>query len=257
MNYKDLNIEEEYEAFKNKNIEEIYQNLKVKVESKKCTQKEYKEYQKVSNLKDNLFIIENLMNYINDLKKEILRLEKEKEDRQLYRELQKKHIYISRRIKLFDEGILNLKKLDKEDFDEEEKKVLEEHIESTIEQKAELKKELEEIQKQIQEKELLETKRIYSYEEQRIEIFKIKEKMYHVAIALDYLLKGNSWNETLKYYMERQKSKYKMKYKDIDAIKDDIKRIRHDTKIGNEIIEIAYNYDYNKKNDKNETEYLR
>ena len=251
MNFKDLNIEEKYEAFKSENIEEIYEKLKEKVESKKCSQKEYKEYLKVCNLKDNLFIIDNLMNYINDLKKEILRLEKEKEDMQLYRELQKKELHLSRKTKFLEEEILDLKKIDKEDLDEDEKKILEEHIKSDIERYENLKEELEEIRGkiQIQEKNFSKTKKIYSYEEQKIEIFKIKEKMYHASITLDYLLKGNSWDETIKYYMEWQKNRYRLKSKDIDVIKDDINRIRHDTKIGNEIIEIAYNYDYNSRED--------
>ena len=67
--------------------------------------------------------------------------------------------------------------------------------------------------------------------------------MYHAAIVLDYLLKGKSWDETLEYYLEWQKSKYKLNSNDITVIKEDIKKIQYDTKIGNNIVKIAHNFD--------------
>ena len=53
MNFKDLNIEEKYKTYKEKNVEELFENLKAKVDSKNSSKKEYKEYEKICNLKDN------------------------------------------------------------------------------------------------------------------------------------------------------------------------------------------------------------
>lgn len=122
MNFKDLNIEEKYKTYKEKNVEELFENLKAKVDSKNSSKKEYKEYEKIRNLKDNSYIIENLINYINDLKKEIIKLEEEKEKRQIYRELQKKELYIIANVKFLDEKITDFKKnYSEEDLEEEEK----------------------------------------------------------------------------------------------------------------------------------------
>ena len=122
MNFKDLNIEEKYKTYKEKNVEELFENLKAKVDSKNSSKKEYKEYEKIRNLKDNSYIIENLINYINDLKKEIIKLEEEKEKRQIYRELQKKELYIIANVKFLDEKITDLKNnYSEEDLEEEEK----------------------------------------------------------------------------------------------------------------------------------------
>ena len=122
MNFKDLNIEEKYKTYKEKNVEELFENLKAKVDSKNSSKKEYKEYEKICNLKDNSYIIENLINYINDLKKEIIKLEEEKEKRQIYRELQKKELYIIANVKFLDEKIIDFKKnYSEEDLEEEEK----------------------------------------------------------------------------------------------------------------------------------------
>ena len=243
MSFNDLNIEEKYELFKGKNIEEMYEDLKGKVESKKCSQKEYKEYLKVCNLKDNLFIIDNLMNYIKDLKKEIIQLEKEKENRQMYRELQKNELYLKGKMKSLDEKNVDLqKKLSENSLVEEEIIRILNQITDNNKINNSLKEELIKVKEQIDEKEP-QQKKIYSYEKQRIVIIKTKEKIHHVSIVLDYLLNGNSWNETLEYYMEWQKSKYNLDSKNINVINDDIKEIRYDTKMGKEIIEIAYNYD--------------
>ena len=76
MNYKDLNIEEKYKIYKEKNLEELYENLKAKADSKNISKKEYKEYVRICNLKENSYIIENLMSYINDLKQDILQIQK-------------------------------------------------------------------------------------------------------------------------------------------------------------------------------------
>ena len=244
MNFKDLNIEEKYKTYKEKNVEELFENLKAKVDSKNSSKKEYKEYEKIRNLKDNSYIIENLINYINDLKKEIIKLEEEKEKRQIYRELQKKELYIIANVKFLDEKITDLKKnYSEEDLEEEEKIILENRIKANIEKNETLKKELEVIKKQLNEMEPYQNKKIYSYEEQKNEIFKIKEKMYHAAIVLDYLLKGKSWDETLEYYLEWQKRKYKLNSNDTTVIKEDIKKIQYDTKIGNNIVKIAHNFD--------------
>lgn len=240
----DLDIDEKYKNFKAKNIDDNFESLKRKVESKKCSQKEYKEYLKVCNLKENMYMIDNLMNYINDLKQEILQLEEEKENRQTYRELQKRELYLIGKIKSLDEEYIDLKNLLKEDdFDEEEKNSIEDQIINIINKNTAKRDELEKIKKQIKEKEQYQTKKIYSYEEQKKIILKIKEKIYHASIALEHLLKGNSWDETLKYYMDWQKSRYNLNSKDISVIDDDIERIQYDTKMGNEIVKIAYNYD--------------
>lgn len=251
MNYKDLNIEEKYEDFKSKKIEEMYEDLKEKVESKRCSQKEYKEYLKVCNLKDNLYIIENLMNYINDLKNEILRLEKEKENRQMYRDLQQKELSLLGKKQGLEKECSDLKEIVKaNELEEDDKRDIEERIKSINERNKNLEEELKKVRKQKNEIILPKTKKIYSYEEQRNEIFKIKEKIYPAAITLDYLLKGNSWDETLEYYMKWQNSKYKLDSRDIDVVKDDIKRIRYDTKLGNDIVKIAQNYDEIKNKEK-------
>ena len=95
----DLDIDEKYRKFKTENIDDKFESLKIKVESKKCSKKEYKEYLKICNLKENTFMIDNLMNYIKDLKQKILLLKEEKENRQIYRELQKRELYLIAKIK--------------------------------------------------------------------------------------------------------------------------------------------------------------
>lgn len=253
----DLDIDEKYRNFKAGNIDDKFESLKIKVESKKCSKKEYKEYLKICNLKENTFMIDNLMNYINDLKQKILLLKEEKEKRQIYRELQKRELYLIAKIKSLDEEYIDLRKLLKvDDFDEEEKNIIENQIINIINKNAAVKDELEKIRSQIKEKEQYQTKKIYSYEEQKIMIIKIKEKINHASMVLDYLLKGNSWDETLEYYMEWQKSKYNLNSKDLEKIGNDIKKIRYDTEMGNEIVKIAYNYDgIKKKEEYNEEEH--
>lgn len=171
-------------------------------------------------------------------------MQKEKETRKRYREIQRKEKCLINRIESEKMEIKGLKNIIlSEDLDEEEKVFLKEQINSSLHEIDKIKKELEEIEKYKSEIEKIERKYPFSYEEQKEIIEELRGKILQYSVVAEKLIRGHTWDEALEYLMNWQKERYKLDKKDIKTIKKDIEKIKKDQEIANEIVNTAYYYD--------------
>ena len=70
---------------------------------------------------------------------------------------------------------------------------------------------------------------------------KIREEVYQFSIVAEQLIRGNTWDESLNYFLNFQRDRLFLDKKERDKIAKDIKQIEYDMKIGNKIVYIAYN----------------
>lgn len=241
---------EEYNKIKNMVYGEELANLSQKIKLKSISKDEYKKYIKYSNIKENMHYLDNIMTYINDMRQKIKQLEKEKDERIRYRELQKEEIYLTRKMKNIEKELDGLKNVYySEEVDDTEREYLKEQIESDLQDIENKREKIKEIIKAKDKIKPLEERQNYSYEEQKKVIMKIREEVYQFSIVAEQLIRGNTWDESLNYFLNFQRDRLFLDKKERDKIAKDIKQIEYDMKIGNKIVYIAYNYDIIKQNE--------
>ena len=241
---EEFDLDSEYEKVIRLLNSDEFSKLKEKVEKKDVSQKEYKTYHRLNNVKENIDFLNNIMKYIKDMKQEIREMQQERETRKKYREIQRKEKCLINRIEGEEREIKGLKSIIlSEELDEVEKAFLKEQINSSLHEIDKIKKELEEIEKYKSEIEKIERKYPFSYEEQKEIIEELRGKILQYSVVAEKLIRGHTWDETLEYLMKWQKERYKLDKKDIKTIKKDIEKIKKDQEIANEIVKTAYYYD--------------
>ncbi len=238
---EEFDLDSEYEkVIRLLNSDEL-SKLKEKVEKKDISQKEYKTYHRLNTIKENIFFLNNIMKHIKDMQQEIREMQREKEKRKTYREIQRKENCLINQIKSEEIKIKELKnKILSEDFDEEEKDLKKEQINSSLHEIDKMKKELEKIEKYKTEIEKIDRKYPFSYEEQKEIIDELRGKILQYSVVAEKLIRGHTFDKALEYLMNWQKERYKLDKKDIKTIKKDIEKIKKDQEIANEIVNTAY-----------------
>jgi len=238
---EEFDLDSEYEKVIRLLNSDEFPKLKEKVEKKDISQKEYKTYHRLNTIKENIFFLNNIMKHIKDMQQEIREMQREKEKRKIYREIQRKEKSLIYHI---NNGEIEIKELKSvvfsEDFDEEEKDFIKEQINSSLHEIDKMKKELEEIEKYKTEIEKIDRKYPFSYEEQKEIIDELRGKILQYSVVAEKLIRGHTFDEALEYLMNWQKERYKLDKKDIKTIKKDIEKIKKDQEIANEIVNTAY-----------------
>lgn len=247
----DFDLDIEYKKAKECLDSEEYYRLKEKDEKKNVSQKEHKIYIKLNNIRNNIDFLDNIMNYINDMKHEIKKIQKEKENRKKYREFQGKRRHLNT---LIEDEEKEAKALGNtllcEQLYEKEKTYIEGQINASLKEIAEMKEKIKEIEAFETEYEKLKTKYPVSPEEQREIIIEIQEKIKQYSVVAEKLIRGHTFDEALEYLISWQKDRYKLEKTNINTIHKDMEEIRSDKEIGNEIIKIAYHYNERKGEDR-------
>lgn len=247
----DFDLDNEYKKAKECINSEEYYRLKDKYEKKDVSQKEYKIYIRLNNVSNNIEFLDNIMNYINDMKHEIREIQKEKEDRKKYRDFQVKRRHLKT---LIDDEERETKALSNtlscEQLDEKEKAYIEEQIDTSLIKIVKMKQTITEIEEFECEYEKLKTKYPVSPEDKIKIIIEMQEKIKQYSVVAEKLIRGHTLDEALEYLICWQKAKYKLEENNINTIHKDMKKIRSDKEIGNEIIKIAYHYNEMKGEDR-------
>ena len=241
---EEFDLDSEYEKVIRLLNSDEFSKLKEKVEKKEANQKDFKIYLRLNKVKENIDYLNNIIKYIKDIQQEIINMQKEKETRKIFREIQRKENCLINQIKSEEIKIKELKnKILSEDFDEEEKDFIKEQINTSLHEIDKMKKELEEIEKYKSEIEKIDRKYPFSYEEQKEIIDELRGKILQYSVVAEKLIRGHTFDEALEYLMNWQKERYKLDKKDIKTIKKDIEKIKNDQEIANEIVNTAYYYD--------------
>ena len=248
---EEFDLESEYEKVIELLNSPEFTRLKEKVEKKDISQKEYKMFIRLNKVQENMDFLNNIMNYIKDMKQEIKEIHNERELRMEYREEQRQEKHLNTQIINEKREINALKKtLLLEQLDEEEKKCIGEEIDKSERKIEKIQKELIDIGNKKNKYEMTEKKYPSSPEEQRIIVQHLQEKINQCSIVAKKLIKGHTFDEALEYLMTWQRKRYKLEKKDNYTIRRDIEKIGIDKKIGNEIVNIAYHYDEKKEQDR-------
>lgn len=250
-NMEEFDLDSEY-----KNVIEllnspVFTRLKEKVEKKDVSKKEYKMFNRLNIVEENMDFLNNIMNYIKDMKHEIKEIQKERKLKMEYREEQRQEKQLNIHIKNEKRGINVLKKtLLLEQLDEEEKKCIGEEIDKSEDIIKEIQKKLEDISNKKAEYEMMKTKYPRLPEEQRKIVLHLQEKINQCSIVAEKLIKGHTLEDSLEYLMTWQRKRYKLEKRDNYTIQRDIEKIEIDKRIGNEIVNIAYHYDEKNEQDR-------
>ena len=196
---------------------------------------------------DNNSELNNINEYIMFLKKQIEDNQNIRKQRQDERKMQAEeaHLRVKLEILIKENERLNfLIENQKDYFEDTEISDIKEHIEENnkeikIKEKEyiETKAKNEEIKKRREENPI----KIEMPEEYSKRIIEIKEKIKQFSFVKECLINGDSFDEAINKLIEYQRERYRMEEKkDRLSIKQDMKRINEDWKIGKEIVDIAY-----------------
>ena len=248
---EEFDLDSEYEKVIELLNSTEFTKLKEKVEKKDVSQKEYKMFNRLNKVEENMDFLNNIMNYIKDMKHEIKEIHNERELRMEYRESQIQEKNLITHIKKEEREINALKKtLLLEQLDEEEKKCIGEEIDKSERKIKEIQKKIIDNSNKKAKYEMTEKKYPSSPEEQRIIVLHLREKINQCSIVAEKLIKGHTLEDALEYLMTWQRKRYKLEKKDNYTIRRDIEKIGIDKEIGNEIVNIAYHYDDKKEQDR-------
>lgn len=237
------NIEDIYLKYSDSKYTRKIIMLEEKIKNKTITYKEYKEYIKLKNIKDNTEIIENLIGNTKKLGNEIKNIKNEKREKQEYRQHQVEMHKIKLDIQRLKKENGTFNSLSKDDNFIEERDFLKQQIIDNLEEINTKQQKLTVLMNKIHKMEESFEKsanKNESFEEKNAKIREIKEKVRYYNEIVMYLLNGKSWDEALNNFLEWQKKKYRIGEKnDSYTIKQDIKQMKKDKMITDEIIDVA------------------
>lgn len=234
------NVEDIYYKYTNGELDEKYEMLRKKYNSKTITHSEYKEYSKLNSIKENINIIRNLIQQKQKLIQEIDEIKKEIEIKQRYRHLQTESHKINLKIQALNENNKRFESLINDDDYKEEREDIRQALNENLEEIEKKKQEYLKFKEQIQEVEASIKEfdnPIEMIEDKKIKIRKMKEKINYYNQIIRNLLNGKSWDEALSNLLKWSNERYKPDKDDDEIISDNKK----ESQIINEIKEVGLN----------------